>query len=298
MQHHVNVAAWCQASRNCMQRSQRRVSSRHASSRPVGCSQVGPIPRRGPTYAYVWQVRAGMDLSAKLPAEGAQPPQLVVGTLDINRGAVLPSEELSGCLPRVSATLQPSGAAAVGHSLHGSTHANVQLCCHPQRHDVCSMGCSAPGMVVGCWVATARPLCRCKDGTGRPRVTVLVGRRMQHATMQSEQVTHVMQCSAYLRITQRVALQNRTAHPLVASDYNMVVMLQTCNGVVWARSGVTSATSHTASLAWCSTSEAAAEPSATSWPCRAGAGGGAQSIPFKRVRCSGCTPQGTARILL
>jgi hypothetical protein len=47
-----------------------------------------------------------MDLSTKLPADAAagQPVvQLVVGSLDINQGAVLPAEELIGRLPVVSA---------------------------------------------------------------------------------------------------------------------------------------------------------------------------------------------------
>ena len=39
-----------------------------------------------------------MDLSAKLPSSGGQPPLLVVGTLDVNVGAALPSEELVGRL--------------------------------------------------------------------------------------------------------------------------------------------------------------------------------------------------------
>eukprot|EP00878_Enallax_costatus_P041991 GHUV01048935.1.p2 GENE.GHUV01048935.1~~GHUV01048935.1.p2 ORF type:complete len:182 (+),score=35.88 GHUV01048935.1:1117-1662(+) len=42
-----------------------------------------------------------MDLSTKLPADPVTgtPPQIVIGTLDINQGSVLPAEELVGRLP-------------------------------------------------------------------------------------------------------------------------------------------------------------------------------------------------------
>jgi hypothetical protein len=45
-----------------------------------------------------------MELSTKLPADagsGHPTAQLVVGSLDINQGAVLPAEELVGRLPQV-----------------------------------------------------------------------------------------------------------------------------------------------------------------------------------------------------
>ena len=48
-----------------------------------------------------------MDLSTKLPAdpESGQPsPQIVVGSLDLNVGAVLPAEELVGKQPSEGAS--------------------------------------------------------------------------------------------------------------------------------------------------------------------------------------------------
>jgi hypothetical protein len=44
-----------------------------------------------------------MDLSTKLPADdgGGGAARLVVGTLDVNVGAVLPAEELAGRRPEV-----------------------------------------------------------------------------------------------------------------------------------------------------------------------------------------------------
>ncbi|KAK9829368.1 hypothetical protein WJX72_005439 [[Myrmecia] bisecta] len=44
-------------------------------------------------------VRGAMDLSCKLPADGELPPQLVIGTLDINQGPKLPAEALVGQHP-------------------------------------------------------------------------------------------------------------------------------------------------------------------------------------------------------
>jgi len=53
------------------------------------------------------QAAAELDTSTKLPADAAtqQPAQLVVGSLDINQGAVLPAEDLVGRLPTVSGWL-------------------------------------------------------------------------------------------------------------------------------------------------------------------------------------------------
>lgn len=39
---------------------------------------------------------AGLDASCRLPAAAQSPPCVVVGTLDLNRGATLPAEELGG----------------------------------------------------------------------------------------------------------------------------------------------------------------------------------------------------------
>jgi hypothetical protein len=52
------------------------------------------------------QAAAELDASTKLPAEAAaqQPARVVVGSLDINQGAVLPAEDLVGRLPTVSQT--------------------------------------------------------------------------------------------------------------------------------------------------------------------------------------------------
>jgi hypothetical protein len=50
------------------------------------------------------QAAADLDASTKLPADAAaqqQVAQLVVGSLDINQGAVLPAEDLVGRLPTV-----------------------------------------------------------------------------------------------------------------------------------------------------------------------------------------------------
>ena len=55
------------------------------------------------------RVRAGMDPSCKLPADGRGGPWLVVGTLDVNQGARLPAEELIGWEP-------PGAAAAMGRA--------------------------------------------------------------------------------------------------------------------------------------------------------------------------------------
>lgn len=51
---------------------------------------------------------AELDTSTKLPADAAtqQPAQLVVGSLDINQGAVLPAEDLVGRLPTVNQALR------------------------------------------------------------------------------------------------------------------------------------------------------------------------------------------------
>jgi hypothetical protein len=53
------------------------------------------------------QAAAELDASTKLPSDaaGQQPPRIVVGSLDINQGAVLPAEELVGRLPAVSSGL-------------------------------------------------------------------------------------------------------------------------------------------------------------------------------------------------
>lgn len=50
------------------------------------------------------QAAQEMDLSTKLPADASarQPAQIVIGSLDINQGAVLPAEELVGRCPAVS----------------------------------------------------------------------------------------------------------------------------------------------------------------------------------------------------
>ena len=50
------------------------------------------------------QAAAELDASTKLPGDagGQQPAELVVGSLDVNQGAVLPAEELVGRQPTVS----------------------------------------------------------------------------------------------------------------------------------------------------------------------------------------------------
>ncbi|KAF8072392.1 Coatomer subunit gamma [Scenedesmus sp. PABB004] len=59
---------------------------------------------------------AELDPSAKLPADAATgaPPQLVVGSVDVNRGAVLPAEDLVGRLPPVRRAAAAAVAAAHG----------------------------------------------------------------------------------------------------------------------------------------------------------------------------------------
>lgn len=61
------------------------------------------------------QAAAELDASTKLPADAArqQPAQVVVGSLDVNQGAVLPAEDLVGCQPTVSST----GACMPGEEL-------------------------------------------------------------------------------------------------------------------------------------------------------------------------------------
>lgn len=53
------------------------------------------------------QAKEDMDLSTKLPADpgsGQPTPQLVIGSLDLNIGTVLPAEELVGKHPSEEAS--------------------------------------------------------------------------------------------------------------------------------------------------------------------------------------------------
>jgi hypothetical protein len=61
------------------------------------------------------QVAQELDPSTKVPADGSPGSlaQLVVGSLDLNQGAVLPAEQLTGKLPQVGEA-QGGGGVLVG----------------------------------------------------------------------------------------------------------------------------------------------------------------------------------------
>lgn len=76
---------------------------------PVLCNQT---PRLAPCPL---QAAAELDASTKLPADAAAQQdcaQLVVGSLDVNQGAVLPAEDLVGRLPAVSTTAALNGLSS------------------------------------------------------------------------------------------------------------------------------------------------------------------------------------------
>ena len=54
---------------------------------------------------------AGLDASCRVPAGGGAPLRVVLATLDLNRGAVLPAEELVGDLGRGAARAYLSNVA-------------------------------------------------------------------------------------------------------------------------------------------------------------------------------------------
>lgn len=75
------------------------------------------------------QAAAELDASTKLPADAAsqQPAQLVVGSLDINQGAVLPAEDLVGRLPTVSGWLYSTLVHSVEPCCAWVSHKTIKI---------------------------------------------------------------------------------------------------------------------------------------------------------------------------